>query len=263
MSMKKITLLTKDKFKLAGLLNLVENPIGAVIFVHGMTGEIKTEYTFRKIANLLHEQNIATIQFDIRGHGNSQGVSEKDFTISGAIEDLRTIHDYIRKLGNKNISIVANSLGAGITTLFVLDSKIHVKSLCFTNPVLDFSNSFIHPHSQWMKSNFDSATEQLNKNGYILVGYNKYRIGSGLYKEFGKFNPAKKLYKITCQTLIIQGLDDIVVLPESVNNQIQEANNHLLNLVQIPGGSHGLYEDPYSMKTAILSSEFIVKTLRS
>jgi len=259
--MKKIIIKTEDRLALSCQLRSVKHPIGAVIFVHGMTGNMETEVTFSKIEDFLNKENITTIKFDIRGHGLSQGVPEKDFTISGALKDLESVFNYIQMSGIRNISIVANSLGAGIATLFVISNKAIIKSLCYINPVLDFSNSFIHPLSPWMKTNFDKANTELRKNGFIEVGYSKYRIGPELYKELGEYNPINILKNIECPTLILQGTNDVVVLPESISRQVSEVKNKLLNVIQIQGGDHGLYDEPYCTEATSISSKFILATL--
>lgn len=260
--MNKFTLVTQNNIQIIGQFNKVKNSRKLVLFVHGMTGNSKTELTFLKIESILPTEKISTIKFDFRGHGVSEGTPESDFTITNSLNDLKTIEQYIKSNNIDTVSIVANSLGAGIVILYLIKSRLQIKSLFLTNPVLDFVNSFYHPHTPWMKTNFNNATDQLKEKGYIEVGYNKYRIGQEMYRELCKFNPAQYLSMLKIPTMIVQGSDDVVVSLDDVIALIRNAHNPAIQLIQIPGGTHGLYGESESKIVAEECYKFLSSTLR-
>lgn len=259
--MNKFTLVTQNNIQIIGQFNKVKDSKKLVLFVHGMTGNSKTELTFLEIEKILSAHNVSTIKFDFRGHGASEGIPETDFTITNSLTDLEAIDSYIKSIGFTELSIVANSLGAGIVVLYLMKSRLQIKSLFLTNPVLDFTNSFVHPHTSWMKANFSNATEQLKEKGYIEVGFNKYRIGHEMYQELCKFNPAQYLSQLKIPTMIVQGSVDVVVSLQDIITLIKNVHNPALQLIQVPGGTHGLYGESESKIAVEECRKFLSFTL--
>jgi len=106
---------TLDGEKLAGILSIPKNPHGFVLMMHGIT-ESKDEYLgfYSKMAKSLHDNGVASLRFDFRGHGESTG-SSLDISVIGDVLDIKASIAQVRKYWKRPISLVATSFGRADT----------------------------------------------------------------------------------------------------------------------------------------------------
>ncbi|KKP47764.1 MAG: hypothetical protein UR39_C0003G0166 [Candidatus Woesebacteria bacterium GW2011_GWA1_33_30] len=145
-----------------------------VIFVHGF-GTDKNEgfATFLDLANFLEDKYL-TIRFDLSGYGASEG-EDSEFQFQKAAGDLDSIIRYSRrKYPDKDINIIAHSLGTFITSLL---SPHEIKKTVFTS-VPNSNSEFVIKQLQ----------DRIIKHGGTIdeKGITLYPRSSGAVQKMGK-----------------------------------------------------------------------------
>ena len=179
----------------------------------------------------------ATFRFDFRYHGESGG-TWKDFTISGEVQDLQEVVDFIKFKGFKKIGIVGASFGASIGILY--SAKQSPKALCLWYPTLNYKNVFLEPITEWGKRNFAGKWKQIEEKGFLEV--NKKKMGKEIYEELKSINLEKYFAKIKCPVLIIHGDKDTYV-PYSDSEKYIKKFGGKSELLTIKGVEHGFSDN--------------------
>lgn len=103
-----------------------------VLFFHGFGGnKVGKNALFVDMASRLAKQGIASLRFDFRGSGDSEGYFEEQ-TITSLLEDALTVFDFLKGVP---VAIVGTSLGGLVASLLALERK--VKTLVLWAPVFD------------------------------------------------------------------------------------------------------------------------------
>jgi alpha-beta hydrolase superfamily lysophospholipase len=110
---------TLDGLQLRGTLVAPDRPAGqAVVLVHGGGVTREEGGFFARLATGLAEAGVASLRFDLRGHGQSQGRQE-DLTLSAV---LNGIHVALRHVGEATgaqvVSLLGASFGGGICAYY-------------------------------------------------------------------------------------------------------------------------------------------------
>ncbi|MGW1718317.1 alpha/beta hydrolase [Streptomyces sp. NPDC002156] len=124
---------------LRSTLHIPEGPTGTrrptVVFVHGFTSNRFELPNFVAMSRLLESHGIASVRFDLSGHGESDG-DFFDVTITGEIDETRTVLGVVRTLDFADpgrIGLLGMSMGgvvAGITAAEVPG----ISALCLWSP---------------------------------------------------------------------------------------------------------------------------------
>src|SRR3989344_7637187 len=94
--MKQTKIKIGGKIPLVGILTQPDKPTDrVVVLVHGFSVDKEEDGIFTKLAKQLTEAGFATFRFDFRYHGESGG-NWKDFTVSGEVEDLTEVVDFLK-----------------------------------------------------------------------------------------------------------------------------------------------------------------------
>lgn len=88
-----------------------------LVFIHGTAAQSRL---YLPLADTLRKNNIATVLFDLRGHGLSGGERGDTPSIDALVRDVRITLDSIRNAyPGKKIILGGHSLGAGLSLKFV------------------------------------------------------------------------------------------------------------------------------------------------
>src|SRR3989344_9482322 len=87
---------TQDGFILDAVYNKVNDSHTAIVFAHGMTVDKENEGIFVRAEGELNSAGYSTFRFDFRAHGASLGNSITDFTISGELQDMRDVMEFLK-----------------------------------------------------------------------------------------------------------------------------------------------------------------------
>lgn len=106
-----VTLTTEDGLKLDAWYVPAPDARGVVLFCHGNAGNITHRLT---TLTLLHELGLASLIFDYRGYGLSEGQPSE----AGTYRDAEAAWQYLRQRGHAadDIIVMGRSLGAAVAT---------------------------------------------------------------------------------------------------------------------------------------------------
>jgi Lysophospholipase len=222
-----------------------ERAIGAAVLVHGGGVTRDEGGFFTRIAAGLGEAGIASLRFDLRGHGESEGRQE-DLTICGVVNDIRAAVDEIRgRTQAEAVALVGTSFGGGITAFFAARYPDHVQSLVLLNPLLNYKKRFVDDKPYWSNDQIDDeAGRQLAARGF-LAHSPTFKLGRPLLNEVFYVQPHLALPEITAPALFVHGTQDtfipVVSSREAVGRLRIESK-----LVEIEGAQHGfaIHDDP-------------------
>jgi len=128
---------TSEGDKIFGILHLplnVKNP-PLVVVCHGFAGEKTGKFRiYVDEAELLSQQGIATLRFDFRGCGDSEG-SWFDMTIGNEVEDTLRALEFVETLpvDQSRIGILGKSMG-GLVAVIAAGIRKNIKSMALWAP---------------------------------------------------------------------------------------------------------------------------------
>lgn len=224
-----------DGTRLEGTLAGPDTCRRAVLFLHGITGDRRETGLFGPLARRLAERGSASLRFDFRGHGVSDGRPE-DLTLSGCINDARA---GLRLLGERTgadrFDLIASSFGGGIAAgLAALEPR--VERLVLIAPRLDY-RLWIVNEDYWEGQRLtDDAAHALREDGFLLRG--DFRFGPAMANELLTFDGIAALRKAERPTLILHGDRDMVVEID-LSRDLARSLSHV-RLTEYPNATHGL-----------------------
>jgi len=125
--------LTNENQKIFGVLHIPKinnKKFPVVLMCHGFAGNKAGKYRiYVSLAESLAKAGIASLRFDFRGSGDSEG-HFSDMTIQSEVSDVITNYHFLKKhaaIDSKRIGLLGNSFGGAIAILAA--NKIEVKSI--------------------------------------------------------------------------------------------------------------------------------------
>jgi alpha-beta hydrolase superfamily lysophospholipase len=101
-----------DGLRLAATLVAPNGARQAVVLVHGGGVTREEGGFFVRLATGLAEAGIASLRFDLRGHGESEGRQE-DLTLAGVLSDIRAAIVCVRsEIGARRVALLGTSFAA-------------------------------------------------------------------------------------------------------------------------------------------------------
>lgn len=124
---------------LRSTVHIPEGPTGTrwptVVFVHGFTSNRIELPNFVAMSRLLEAHGIASVRFDLSGHGESDG-DFFDVTITGEIAETRAVLQTVRTfdfVDHDRIGLVGMSMG-GVVAGIVAAEEPGIGALCLWSP---------------------------------------------------------------------------------------------------------------------------------
>jgi len=190
----------------------------AVLLCHGFTGSrTESHFLFVKMSRELERRGIASLRFDFRGSGESDG-EFVEMTVSGEICDARAALDFLarqRRVDRGGIGMLGLSLG-GFVAAHVASSDERVKSLVLWSAVatseLIIERVLTPPNRR-----------KLKRDGYIDAG--GLAVGKGFFEDVAQLNALDRIARSRAAILIIHGADDEVVPVEHAELYRSAARN--------------------------------------
>jgi alpha-beta hydrolase superfamily lysophospholipase len=240
------TVRTLDGLHLSGTLVTPENPSQqAVVLVHGGGVTREEGGFFTRLATGLGEASVASLRFDLRGHGNSEG-QQQDLTLSAILNDIRVVIAHVRaKTDVRSVSLLGTSFGGGVCGYYAAKRSNEITRLVLLNPQFDYKRRTIDSRPCWSNDHLsDEASQQLTEQGYLDFTPT-LKHGRAIFNEVFWLKPNEVLHEITAPTLVVHGTQDTFVPIESSRSaMVQFRAEH--KLVEIEGAQHGfaVHEDP-------------------
>ena len=261
---RRTTLRSLDGVRLAGTLVTPEAAADrGVVFVHGGGVTREEGGFFARMASGLAEAGVASLRFDLRGHGESEGRQE-DLTLSAILNDIRVAVGHLRTTtGVERVSLLGASFAGGICGYFAARGPEQVERLALINPLLNYKKRFIDDKPYWSDDQInDDAAAELSTQGYVAHSPT-FKLGRALLNEVFWLQPHTVLREIDVPTLIVHGTKDTFIPVESSRAATAELTvEH--RLVEIEGAQHGIavhddptYADPQSQEW----QAFVIRTV--
>lgn len=251
-----------DGTKLCGIFTIPPSLKGYALMAHGITMD-KNEWNdfYVDIAQELCKKNLASLRFDFRAHGKSEGI-QREVTVIGELLDVKTSANEIFKRWKNKIAIIATSFGVGSAILYTAQNPDKVKCLILLCPVLDYVATFLEPMVLWAKESFnDEGFHHLEEKGYLLLD-GVFEIGAKLIEEFGIIKPYEYLRKIDCPVLTIHGDMDSMV-PYEISKKYGTPNEYS-EFITLNGADHGFvaYDDETGeTEQSIKNKKFVIEKI--
>jgi alpha-beta hydrolase superfamily lysophospholipase len=237
---------TLDGLHLAGTLVEPDNrPAGAVVLVHGGGVTREEGGFFTRLATGLGQAGVASLRFDLRGHGQSEGKQE-ELTLSAILNDIRVAIAHVpAKTGTDSVSLLGASFGGGICGYYAAKRPADVRRLVLLNPQLDYKKRTVDSRPYWSNDSInEEAARQLAEQGYIDFTPT-LKHGRAIFNEVFWLKPNEVLGEIQAPTLVVHGTKDTFVPIESSREAMQQFQTEH-KLVEIGGSQHGfaVHDDP-------------------
>lgn len=259
-----VTIRTLDGLYLAGTLTRPESAAEqAVVLVHGGGVTREEGGFFTRLADGLGNAGVASLRFDLRGHGESEGRQE-DLTLAAILNDIRVALAYVREaIGVERVSLLGASFGGGICGYYAAKRPDEIDRLVMLNPQLDYKKRTIDTRPYWQDDRLsDEAAQQLTEHGFIQFTPT-LRHGRAIFNEVFWFPVQLPLAEIQAPTLIVHGTKDTFVPIESSRQAASQLTAEH-KLVEIEGSQHGfaVHDDPqYLNPQSQAWQAFVIETV--
>lgn len=222
--------------QIVGMLHL-PNKRGRVpvaLLLHGFTGHKgEAHRMFVKLARLLARQGIASLRFDFRGSGDSEGAFE-DVTIRTEIADAVEAVKFLvrhKRINSRQISIVGFSMGAAVASYLVARERRRWKSMVLMAPVAEGAGILDNLSTP-------EAVTSLAQTG--LTDFEGNLVGMPFVRQFADMKPLREVVKVKCPVLILHGGKDetVPVGHSELYEKVLQSPKRAVKRIVIPGADH-------------------------
>ena len=172
-----------DGTELSATVLTPERLSAGVILVHG--GGVTREESgfFTRLADGLAAAGVASVRFNLRGHGASGGRQE-DLTLAGVGNDVRAVAEHlVAATGLPSVGVVGASFSGGVCAMLAARRPGLVGRLVLFNPLLDYQKRFVDDKGYWFGDRIDpAAAESLAADGYVAHSPS-FKLGRALLNE--------------------------------------------------------------------------------
>jgi alpha-beta hydrolase superfamily lysophospholipase len=239
---------TLDGLHLASTLVTPGGPAErAVVLVHGGGVTREEGGFFTRLAAGFGEADVASLRFDLRGHGESEGRQE-ELTLAAILNDIRVALEHVREATRASrIGLLGASFAGGVCAYYAARRPEEIDRLVLLNPQFDYKKRTIDSRPYWSNDYLsDDMARQLTEQGYIQFTPT-LRHGRPILNEVFWFQPLSVLGEISAPTLVVHGTKDTFVPIESSREAMAQFKAEH-KLVEIEGSQHGfaVHDDPHS-----------------
>lgn len=200
---------------------------------------------FTRLADGLAHAGVASLRFDLRGHGESEGRQE-ELTLSAILNDIRVVAARLRDETHvPTVSLLGASFGGGICGYYAAKKADEVDRLVLLNPQFDYKKRTIDSRPYWSNDYLDeTVARELTERGYLTFTPS-LRHGRAILNEVFWLKPHEVVDEIKAQTLVVHGTGDTLVPIELTYAALKRFRCEY-RLVEIEGAQHGfaVHDDP-------------------
>ncbi|MFG1927914.1 alpha/beta hydrolase [Cryptosporangium sp. NPDC048952] len=219
------------------------SPVGAnrcVVLVHG-GGVTRDEGGFYvRLADAFASNGIASLRFDLRGHGASGG-RQQDLTLSAAANDVRAAVEEM----TAPVTVIGTSFSGGVCALVAAVGTPSLRSLVLFNSLLDYKQRFVDEKPYWSSDRIDAPhADELDRRGYVEHSPT-FKLGRAMLNEVFQISARDALPRIAVPTLLVHGTKDTFISIDSSREAVGQLAAES-TLIEIEGAQHGfaVHDDP-------------------
>ncbi len=219
-----------------------EKKFPAIIIFHGFTGNhVGSQFKLSLLAKELSKLGIASVRFDFRGSGNSDGKFE-DMTVTSETLDAESVIQYLnnQKWFNGQFAFLGYSMGAVIASSLI-GKGYNPNSLVFWSPAFFNTSVFSKLDS------FHETSENIDYKGFL--------IGRKFRKEILERDFYIYLKEYKNNVLVVHGNNDKAVDLKEVKDFSIKQN---YDFVEIDGATHK-YENSNHIKKLLTATKTFLK----
>jgi len=237
---------TLDGLQLAATLARPDADAGkAAVLVHGGGVTRDEGGFFTRLAAGLAEAGVASLRFDLRGHGESDGRQE-ELTLATILNDIRVALGHAREVtGDALLSLIGASFTGGVCAYYAARQLPEIDRLVLLNPQLDYKQRTISSQPYWIDDYLtDDMARQLDEQGFIQFTPT-LKHGRPILNEVFWFEPLTVLGDIKAPVLVVHGTRDTFV-PVEASRAAMQRFTAVHRLIEIEGAQHGfaVHDDP-------------------
>jgi dipeptidyl aminopeptidase/acylaminoacyl peptidase len=206
--------------QLAGTVHLPggADPFPAVVLCHGFTGQrMESHLLFVKMSRALEEAGIASLRFDFRGSGESDGRFQ-DMTVEGEVSDALKAFETVLampEIDEKRVGVLGLSLG-GCVAACVTGFETRAKSTALWSAVADLPETIGQRLTE-------EAKQALVADGFL--DFDGHAVGRRFFDTMKALDPLQLVAKSSNPLLIVHGSGDETV-PVEHADRYQQAATH-------------------------------------
>jgi pimeloyl-ACP methyl ester carboxylesterase len=255
--MQKSIEIRNGRSTLRGMLHLPDNIYGKVpiiIILHGFQGNKAGPHSiFVEFSRLMEQKGIASIRFDFRGSGESDG-NFSDMTMSDELEDAKIIIDYVKTLSfadTRRLGVLGLSMGGAIASMLAGDRKDDVKSLCLWAPAGNMAEVIIYHY-------IGERLSELFETGYTDI--EGFLLGKGFVEDAKALDIYGIAARYTGNVLILHGdKDDVVPIEASQKYVKYYGDKSVFNVIKDAG--HTFDKREWTDEVLNKTADFFIKEL--
>lgn len=226
----------------------------AVLFLHGFTGtKVEPHRIFVKMARELAKSGIASLRFDFRGSGDSEGELQ-EMTILTEVADAHAALNFAfsQKGVNGRMGVIALSLGAVVAAS--LSKHPRIDSLVLWAPSL-------YPYKKFLAMATQKDHTSLKQRG--IIDHYANIIGKPFIEHLATVNPLQDLEQYNGPVLILHGTnDEDVPLAEGKEYAtFLSRRGNEVSFVPVDGSSHTFDSYEWESKVVAITKEWLRHTL--
>jgi pimeloyl-ACP methyl ester carboxylesterase len=235
----------------------------AIVLVHGGGATREEGGFFTRLATGLREAGVASLRYDLRGHGESEGRQE-DSPLTAHLNDMRVALAELReRTGARRVNLLAASFTGGLAAYYAAKRPTELARLVLINPLFDYKERFVDQKPYWHDDYLDDGHAlRLRDDGY-LAHSPTFRLGRTMLNEVFWVVPRDVVHEITAPTLIIHGTQDAFIPIESSRSAVPLFHAEH-RLVEIDGAEHGIavHDDPQYLNPQTQEWQaFVIRTV--
>ena len=203
-----------------------------VLLIHGFMSNKNSE-TNQMLAQRLGKKGIATIRFDLFGHGESDGLLQH-LTLSRCLHQIDGVMKWIRSNGYLYVSVVGSSFG-GLIAIHTAGQYPDLHCLALKCPVSNYPRI-------WQNRLAKEGMLRWKKEGVIafLTEDGKAKLDYHFYEDLLRYDAYSVAMQIKTPTLVIHGDADTDVPVDQTIRLFDTLRlpNDQKQLMIIPGADH-------------------------
>jgi dipeptidyl aminopeptidase/acylaminoacyl peptidase len=186
-----------------------------VLLCHGFTGNrMEAHFLFVKMSKELGRRGMASLRFDFRGSGESDG-EFRDMTILTEIADAKRALSFLggaKGVDGERVGVLGLSLGGCVAACVSPDRK--VRSLVLWSAVAhlkDLMDEMLAARMAELTGRSRDDITSLPERIPAAVDMGGHLVGRGFFETAGKVNPLDSLRRCRAPVLVVHGDSDKAV----------------------------------------------------